>query len=237
MAESVIQVSGLVNGDKEVDMALAQSPHLIKGQIIHQWKKERDMFIGKRGGKPGVFKKKLLRKNTFGGRIGRNAGKWSKQFVGLVRGKVTAGPKGTMNGLELGMGHFFKSQKRIHKAFEMLGSGGTISSGSKEMLIPIYENLSPKLKTGMTGIIMRDYGKGRKKKSLVRIQGGGAALYYDRELFEQRDYEHALMFVGVHRVTIKKQFDFDRDWKRRMPKVTVRTQKAVDRAIDKINKA
>ena len=241
MAEQVINISGSVHGDKELDMALAQAPHLIKGQVIHQWKKERDMFIGKRGGKPGVFKKKLMRKKTFGGREGRNSGRWSPQFAGLVRGKVTAGPSNTMNGLYLGMGHFFKSQKPIHKAFDMMATGGTITSGTKAMIIPIYENLKavmPVIKTGRSHIILKNYASltGRSE-GIVRISAGGKSLYYDKQMFREAQYERALMFVGIHRIVIKKQLNFEGDFMRRVPKMVTRTQKAVDRAIDKINKS
>jgi hypothetical protein len=240
--ERALLITGKTTGVHQQSRLLQLAPEAYFGQVVYQLKKERDMFVGKRRGDRGVFRKKLERKKLWGGRKSlRGMTTWSTQFTGLIRGKVTAGKAKRLADIWLRMGLHYDVRKQVHKAMEMMGTGGAISS-SKQMIIPVHTNLARvgvNVKAGKTNLTMRSYHRGRSgrgKSSLVAIGKGAKVYYYDAELLAQGHYLTALMFIGIRRVRVKKQFDFDAEWKRREPKAFERLRKAVDRATEKIRK-
>ena len=66
------------------------------------------------------------------------------------------------------------------------------------------------------------------------VRKGGKIFYFDSQ--ESAGSVGSLLFVGVKRVKVKKQFDFEGDWDRRIPKVLNRGQKNVDRATKEVDR-
>jgi len=244
MAERLIEIDGRVEGDKKIGFLLGYSPTRYRQAIIDGFIKERNMFIGLKRGKAGVFRRKLERKKLKGGRIGRKKLKggrkgqtWARQITQLFTGKVSGGKQKTAD-ITLSMGLFYRHKKQVHEMLEFLGTGGTITS-SGEMIIPIYKNLIKlgyKPKTGMSGQVMRRYGRRGTDHFLVRVPAGGFTLYYDAKLLAEGSPTQALMFLGVHKITVKKQFDIYGDWKKREAKAITRIQKRLDKTSNKLNK-
>jgi len=234
----IFAIEGRMTGAHELARLLGYAPEIYRGQLIAAMKKERDGFVGTRRGEGGIFRNKLLRKRLWGGREGRYGGdRWSSNVAGLFRGKVTAPPLRSrgVGDIVLGMGVFYRRQKRIHEALEFLAQGGTITSAG-EMIIPIYKNVQArdwKPKTGSSGGSLALY---QRLHETVRIQSGGISYYYDKEGIKAGDWEGSLLFIGVHRITIKKAFDFKGDWESRKSRVIERMKKAVDYATRKVQR-
>ena len=233
---NLLVIEGKVTGQKKLSRLMSFAPEVYKRRLKHQLRIEHESFIGKRG-KPGLFRRKLLRKRLSGGRKSRRGGPgWSSQVIGLFTGRVFGSIYGTMD-IGMVLGSDPKRKRQIHKALELLGEGGSISN-SKEMIVPVYDNLrsvgiSPKTMTG--GRSKLDFYR-RQRGALVRLTTGSFTKYYDAQLLKAGDNVHALMFLGLHKVRIKRQFNFAADWKRREPKAISRLQKAVDRGTKDINR-
>jgi len=238
MAERFIDIIGKISGDKETAALMKKAPKIYRGHIIAWLRKERDMFVGKKGKGGGTFRNKLMRKKIWGGRIGRWGGDtWSPQFSSLFRGKVSVGSSPVPDEIQLGMGHYYHVDKPVHRAVELLGRGGTVTS-SREMIIPIYKNLNRlgiKPITGKSGDALKHYEMLSRGRKLFRIQFGNVARYFDEEMAKQGQYGRALMFIGVHKIRVKQYYNFEGDWIKREPKALKRADKAVDRATQKVN--
>ena len=235
-----LSLSGKVTGIAELGSKMDFAPRLFRGTAIAQLKRERNLFVGKRGGGEGVFTKKIMRKKISSDRS--PGGTWSKKVAKLFRGKVTVGSAERAEDIKLGMGLFFNSDKDIFRALEFLQTGGTVTT-SGLMLVPIYNNLRRAGVTMKTG--GAKFGSGShagnvvramiKADNLVTIRRGGKVYFYNKILMAANS-SYSLFFVGVKKITVKKQFDFVADWVRREPKAINRLQKAMDRGVVKFNK-
>ena len=232
-------IKGKINGVAKVSRMVGEFPKdLAIGTRAAFWH-EKDLFIGKsfkKGGAPGTFRRKLERKTLYGGRttVKQNSKTWTSQASGLFRGYVQ-GPRDKINGTQLRMGVLYRDKKKIHGVMEFLADGGKIGS-SKQMIIPIAKNLQAmgiKVFAGGGGFAMRQHGE---ELNLVAIRHGNKVMYYNRELLDQGKYLSALMFIGLHGIRVKQQFNFERDAAKRVPNVMNRLNKAVDKTIRRMDK-
>jgi len=238
MAQSSgIQLAGKETGTKELGRAMDTAPLLFRGMATAQLKRERNSFVGKRGA-DGIFTRKIMRKKLSGD---RESGTWSRKVAKLFRGKVSVGNAARAEDIKLGMGLFHRSDKDIFKALELFQTGGTVTS-SGLMIIPAYYNLNRigvKVKTGSAPFGGSHSGNALntmiKANNIVTIRRGGRVLFYNKTMLDAGK-PYSVMFFGVKRVTVKKQFDFIADWSRRIPKVVNRLQKSMDRGVQKFNK-
>lgn len=188
-----------------------------------------------------MWRRKLERKKLWGDRISAKLGenKWSRAVASQFKGYIDA--KDWDNEMTLHMGMTTKNYRDIHRALLFLGKGGTLSSKGGYMIVPIPRNIrniitaqtGMKLKTGQSNKLLRSYSQMQTSEGhsrIVPIRVGGKLRFYDRETLDQGRALSALLFIGVRSVRVKKQYDFERDWKRREPKALNRIGKQVDKA-------
>lgn len=235
-AKTSLIIKGKITGDAHIAYLIGyDSPKVFRNALVGTLMNEKKKFIGVKG-KPGAFRRKLMKKKLAGGRKGRHGESgWSSGIIGNITGWVEQKP--TIAGTYLDMGVL--GERKIHKIIEFLGRGGSITKGSGELIIPHYRNLMSvgiKIKTLVSaGKYLMDYERITGRKTF-RMRMGGQSRYYDEQLAAEGKFQQALMFTGMHRITIKKQFDFVKDWKRREPKAIERMQKAVDKASKRIQR-
>lgn len=131
----------------------------------------------------------------------------------------------------MGAGTRGEEDSNFVKGLRVLGSGGYISS-SNFMIVPIYKNFTgskAEPHNKFKGMVERD--------ELVYIRTGGQVIYADKQKIDNgANIFEATMFVGVKRIKVPRQFDFEGDWNIRLPAVISRGQKMVDRTTQRIEK-
>ena len=226
----IFQIKGRVIGDRKLRVALATAPGKYRTGLFSWLMGERKKFVGDKGA-DGVFRKKLRRK------ISKRGKPWELRIIRNFKGYISG--ENQIDSMRLTMG-LPDSKKKIFEGLRMLGTGGTITS-SKFMIVPIWENLR---KIGITGAAHRHFkemmshrfgrGPGRGGlKQLLYVREGGRMYFFDAD---QPGVGDGLLYIGVKRVVVKRQFNFEGDWDRRIPKVLIRGQKRVDRTTKQIEK-
>ena len=220
------RIIGKVKGTDQVSFAMGAAPKTYKATMIGWLLSERNMFVGgkTRTGamKDGVFRKKLMRKRTLKGTSG-----WKKNAARVFHGRLENTHQ--IEGMLLRMGAGIHGERPFVKGLRILGEGGTISSRSKFMVLPVYKNLTQKTRT------YEQFRKLNERKELYPVKKRGKVLFFKRPQsgpFTHRD----LVFVGVRRIRVNKQFDFQKDWDKRIPSARKRGQKRVDTATKRVNK-
>ena len=237
----ILQVEGKVYGDKAVSFALGRAPEIFEQQLIRGMLHEKNLFIGKKKGGHGVFGRKLERRALWGGRVSKYGSTWSSQAVSAFKGWTSG--KGFNTQLQMGV--LYNTRKRIHEALEAL-STGTVISGIKNLVVPMYKNIQA-IKGGGAYTKMSSAGSylsrwnqdktpgSKDAEGLVRIQHGNKTYWYDKKTLEEGRPLSALVFISKPSVSVKKQFDFERDWKKREPAALERIRKGFDKATEKVN--
>jgi hypothetical protein len=237
----VLKIEGKVLGDKAVSFALGRAPHVFEEALTKAFLHEKKLFIGKKGGSTGVFGRKLERRALWGGRISARGSTWSKGMIRLFKGWTSN--RGLNKQLQMGV--LYNQRKQVHEWLEALSTGMTITSKSgRGMVLPMYKNIQA-LKSGgeytkmsSAGTLLRRWGGASGTTSaegLVRIQHGNRTYWYDKEMLAQGRPLSALVFITKPSVKIKKQFDFERDWKKREPAALDRIKKGIDKATERVN--
>lgn len=234
-------ISGRVKGDKEVARALAYAPEIYFAALREWLGKEREKIVGSKKSTSGY--KKILA----GKRRRKREGTWSTTMTGLFKGHIPRVKR--IGELSLKMGVLGRSKNQLRKALEMMQTGGTISS-PRQMPVPIYKNLA---NVGYKGPWSRGsvYDRMTSKafaffnrvqfadegRRLVAIKSGRRTLYFDKKQKKSRGQgfpQRALLFMGLHRIRIKRQFvgkyNLFTRFDRMVPASIKRGQTAVDRA-------
>lgn len=217
-------VRGEIHNDHEVARKLGYAPKVFTRRVFGWLLTERDMFVGgKRNGKTvdGVFRKKLMRKTSSKGT------KWPANVVRIFRGEVFNSNR--LDDMSLQMGPGIKRERPFVKIMEFLARGGSVSS-QNFMVVPVYRNLPSKKAPYKLFKRMADANQ------LVTIRDAGRVYWFRRDDPNEESPENDLMFIGVKRIDVKKQFDFQGDWNRRLPTVFVRGRKTIDKAVVDIDK-
>ena len=228
MSNGLFKIKGKVKGALPVQRALHAAPDTFRKSILGWLLAERRAFVGgrTRGGsiRDGVFRKKLQRKKTLKGTSG-----WAPKVTrGAFKGYVAGG--GDINKMRLTMGSDLKDRKTpFLEGIKNMGSGASIRT-SKQMVLPVYKNLPNKKQTYKQFRSLMSAGR------LYPVQQGAKTLYFDTFGDESTAQGDTLKFVGVRQINVGKQFDFEGDWNKRIPKVILRGQKKVDRTVDRIDR-
>jgi hypothetical protein len=237
---TILKFEGKVSGAKEVSFALGRAPELFEQQLIRGLLHEKNLFVGsKKGGGHGVFGRKLERRALWGGRINKFGSTWSSQMLGQFKGWTSGRGLNT----QLQMGVLYNKRKQIHEALEALSTGMQIS-GVRNLVVPMYKNIQ-NIKGGGEYVKMSSAGAALSRwggapgttsaEGLVRIQHGNKTYWYDRKTLNEGRPLSALVFISKPSVSIKKQFDFEGDWKKREPKAIERIKGYMDKATQAVN--
>jgi len=227
-------IRGKIKGDKEVVKALNKAPHVFLRFFRAWFSDERARFLGGKDSRGRIkrgYRDIISRKRRW-----KRQGTWSSQVTGLFKGYITKAQK--LNDLRMEAGVGLHNPKKIHQALYFLQSGGGHTS-TKEMPIPFYKNLS---RIG----INKGFWKGKAfkwmidKGQLVRLKPGGVAFYFLKEKRRKSGKKvgsfprTALMFMGVHSMTARRQFinqyDFYGRWGRMQPGIAMHGRGVADRA-------
>ena len=257
MAE--FSIIGKVSGDKDVIRGLNRVLNYYLGGLRTWLKNERAGFLGgpdakgrhKRGFRDILSAKKLARgrESEYGsGKSLRTSRDWSWRMAGLFSGHIPFVRK--IDDMSLKMGVIAKKKHKLHRALELMQTGGTITS-AKQMPIPHYRNLAA---IGYRGPWHEGSAKGKmksaafenivNKRGLVAVKKGGKTFYFDKQGEKTkagtRFLKRSLLFIGVHGITVKKVFkgryDFYGRWNKRIPGMIRRGQVAVDRTTKIVNR-
>lgn len=230
----MIEVRGKVHNVAETSRAIGQAPELFRKRIAGWLYSERNSFVGGyKGGRRthGTFTRKLARKESVKGTP------WQTKVVNAFRGEVEN--KGQIEGMKLVMGVNLKRSGRggkygypytgapMPEILKLFEGGAQIQSGGY-MIVPIYNNLPSKNKPWAQFRQLNDSGQ-------LRFAFSGDRIYYFKHNYHQGQ-QGDLVFVGLKRVAIRSQYDFDGAWKKRVPKAIDRGQKRIDRLVMRINK-
>jgi len=230
---TTVLIKGRLKGDKEIVRALTFAPEDYFAGLRGWLKDERVKVVGTKKSTKGY--KKILSNKP----LRRRKGTWSKKVTGLFKGHIPFAKK--IDDLKLEMGIFGKH--KLHRALEMMQTGGTISS-SRRMVIPIYKNLK---KIGYEGPWSHGSAKTRMRskafrfirrfRGLATIDAGGKTLFFDKESRKRRGKGYkksGLLFIGLHGIRIKRQFtgryDLIQRFKTMQPAIINRGQTAVDKS-------
>lgn len=211
MSEQFVKIEGKIEGADRVKEMINRAPEVYRKAVLGWLLKERNSFVGD-GKKDGVFRKKLLRKKTVRG------GTWETKVARIFKGWIGNGEK---LGMYLEMGFPTTKKRKIHEILETLTKSHSVTSTSY-MPTPVYKNLAG---------VKNTYKFFKRKSSL-----GELTVVRDAEkiLFFDKKGSKDLLFVGVKKIYIKKQFDFQYDWSKRLPNAIERYQKAIDKATLKV---
>jgi len=229
---TAVLIKGRLKGDKEVARALTFAPEIYFAGLRAWLKDERVKVVGTKKSTKGY--KKILSNKP----LRRRKGTWSKKVTGLFKGHIPFVKK--IGDLKLQMGIF--GRHHLHRALEMMQTGGSVST-HRQMPVPIYRNLERRgklspvhrgsAKTGMVSAIFRRMSL----RGMVGIKSGGTVLYYDPESRKKRGSgfkRSGLLFIGMHRIRIKRQFtgryDLIQRFKTMQPAIINRGQTAVDKS-------
>jgi len=223
MSTNTALIRGRVVNDKRIAAALAFMPERFRKTLLGWLLRERDSFVGSKT-KDGVFRKSLMRKRNMAG------GTWDKRVARAFRGIVENDSQ--VSGMRLRMGAGIRGERPFVKGLRILGEGGDITS-SKFMPIPVYKNISN------THALYKRFREMNAAGALEALRIKGQVIWFDRNKLESihgtsGDLASATLFIGAKRIRVKKQFDFDGSWERRVPSALQRGQKAVDKAVSRI---
>jgi len=192
---------------------MAASPEKLRKIFLKWMYRERDNFVGRKGGKDGSFTRTLLNKRKSSG------GTWEKKVAKAFTGRIEN--DWNLNNMTLRMGlNLSGNAKGFRKGLEDMSENHTQST-SKNMVIPIYENLR-------TGSVDKNaymtFKRMARNEEFNIGKSGGKVFYFDKAR------PGSLLFVTAKRIPIKKQFDFVKAWERRLPGAMNRAQAAIDKA-------
>jgi len=230
----MILITGKIRFKEQVQKALGQAPERFREGILGGLLTERDMFVGSKK-RDGIYTKKIMRKVSLRGEH------WPRSIARIFGGRVDNAAR--LNGMKLimGVGESQRAKQRnptgygvgiysgipFRDVLDFLNFGGSIAPRESEfMVVPVYRNFSDK-KT-----IHKQWLRMREDKSLEMVREGNRIYYFRKNgTGDDRD----LLFIGIKHATIKRQYNFQGDWERRLPSVYTRLQKRVDKIVDRID--
>jgi hypothetical protein len=234
----------VILGQNRVQILFAMAPKIFSRTMTHWMWRERKLFLGNKK-YDGSFRRSLNRKQRKYG-----DGEWSSAIGKAFTGEINH-PE-NLNGMQLRMGISDRWQRKIPYA-EFLGTGGTITPKNKKwLMIPNYKNLRSIGLFGRVG----GTGMGTTKNNWSRVINmlynssrinpiayHGKLLYFgnthgEKGTHQKRHLAHLhdkLLFTGVKRTKVKKQFDFIRSFERRIPGATKRAETMINRTVKKID--
>jgi hypothetical protein len=175
--------------------SIGRAPRAVYGTMRHWMYRVRLKYVGGKKKSAGIYTNYLARRRLRG-----RDGTWSKRAAGAFKGKLKASRRHRPSDLILSMGLPTRSKRPEGQGFidglRMLATGGTIKS-HKFMPIPVYKNTNGKR--------FADYAGGDQ---LVAARKNGQVYWLLDDVIESGgDFDDALAFVGVKRVTVKR-FDY-----------------------------
>jgi hypothetical protein len=215
---TTFQVKGQVLGDYLLRRNLAMASERYRWNLRDWLKSERRSFVGDKE-RDGVFRKKLERKTNLKGNG------WSKSITRQFKGFISSDQK--IDGMKLTMG--ILGRHSIHRGLALLEDGGTINT-SKKMIVPIYSNI-----TNKKGAHRKFLDMSLRNQLVMKMSKTGKQLYFRKNSigsFGTRD----LLFIGVNKINVSKQYSFFGDWNNRIPKVIERGQRKVDTTTKQIER-
>lgn len=220
------------HGFKEVERMMAIAPSKFSSALTRWLNTERNKFVGKPGksGRAGVWTRQMMRQKLEG-----RSGKWSKAaakaFKGFVKKMPTAWNMTAGVNLSGHSGTFIESLAQMQSTH--------YHSARTAMAIPNYENLAY---YGITS-----YSAGRKtgtfKKLLqenrmtaIRL-ASGRSMYIMTDQEQDEDDPMRPVFTIKRGTRITRQYPrFDRAFKRNVPAMIERGDKAISRATERLLK-
>jgi hypothetical protein len=225
------------NTPEEIEQMFKTAPKVFTAAVRSWLIRERNSFVGKRG----AFVKELLSKQRK-----YRPGQWSQFVASAFGGRVEN--ENNLNNMHLRMGI---RDERLEKLpyLEALGKGAKINPKDAQwLIIPNYKNLMA------VGLFGRYGGRGKRSfnklfkkmydSDLTIVQRRGRLFFFgdtpdaggSHEIRHKHELNRKLLFVGVKSVTIPQQFNFGASWQKRLPKVLQRGEKAIAKAVEKIEK-
>lgn len=232
-------ISLQTNTPEEIEQMFKTAPKVFTNAVRSWLIRERNSFVGKNG----KFTKYLRAKQRH-----YRTGYWSEFVARAFGGHVEN--ENNLGSMRLRMGIRDERRKKM-PYLEALGNGATITPKNSDwLIIPNYKNL-------MSVSLFGRYG-GSGKRSFIKLfkrmlDSGelqapvlfhGRLLYFgntpessgSHEIRHKHNLDRKLLFVGVKSVDIPKQFDFEGAWKMRLPSAMKRGEKAIAKAVEKIEK-
>jgi hypothetical protein len=213
----MIEIKTEIFGSKPIQAMFDLAPRAYTRGVKTWLAKEQSGFVGSKR-KKGAWQKLLERKRLAGGRGGRWSSRVSNTFKGYISGA------NQIQGMRLTMGVGLRSENSYLSGIVGMQDGYSQTSETR-MPIPNYQGLEA------AGVNNKFYVKfkemlAQKKLDIVRSNG--------RVYFFQRGEVGRLLFTGVGKMTVPKQFDFYSTWSRRLPKVLERGQKQIETVTNNI---
>jgi len=216
----MVVIQSISRGFDRIERVLEKAPQTVNRSRFSWLLSERDKFIGNRQ-EDGVWRKKLQRK-----RKKRTGSVWDKRISRIFKGWV--GKRAPEQTMYLTQGIINKRKSKFVEGIKLLGSGGTITSTGGRMIVPIYQNLTNKKETHKQFREMRNNG------GLFSFRVNNGYLYFKKH-GNDIDFT-APLFMAVKSIRVKKQFDFQRTWDRRLPKAMQRGDKRLIKAVERMEK-
>lgn len=238
-------VNVTILGEDRVQQMFATAPRAFARSMTHWLWRERKSFVGNRR-HMGSFRRTLLRKKRKS-----YDGTWSQGMARAFTGKVNHPER--LSNLQLSLGISDKWQERI-PYLEKLSEQHTITPKNRQwLMLPFYENLRSVGLFGRVG----GFGMGKTKSHWGRviqmlynssritpILFHGKLLFFGDTAGEAGSHRgrhlgrlhKRLLFVGVKKVSIKKQYDFLKAFQRRVPGIIKRANNMVDRTMREIDR-
>ena len=186
-------------------------------KVVRKWlMNEGAGFTGSRK-KTGSFRRSLSRKKHKG-----REGTWDDSIGRMFKFYVT--PRTIWKDFtSMQMTAGIMGEGKTKEGIKLLQTGGSISS-PKYMPVPVWSNLTA---AGITKDAPGTFKRWAAAGKLEYIIKGGRVYWF---------YNDKLVFRGVKRITVKKQFDFFGAWAKRKTAAVLRGQKRVEALAVQLNK-
>ena len=242
----------VILGEKQVEDLFKMAPKVFTNEVTHFLWKERLMFVGNKK-EMGTFRRGLLRKKRkfYDGTWGQGMARAFTGNLNRPTGRLS-NVLNSLDGLELSMGVIDKWKRRI-PYLEFLSEGGTVRPKNKEwLMIPFYKNLRSVGLFGRIGSNIHDKKNWTRWRRENQIRMGDFVPFHGKLLVfgdipkEEQTGTHfnrhlgrlhrKLLFVGVKRVNVKKQFDFEKSFERRKPAIINRAIRMTEKTVQQMDK-
>lgn len=204
-----MRFKGRIVGDDEVHAMMKRAPAVYVRYFRAYLAYAGRVFVGTKT-KDGALRSELAQKNAMRG------GTWSRKFVNSVARFEIDKKKLTMRA-----GIIYSTQKKIHEIMELMESGYTRTNGGY-MIVPNYKEITNKKPIGLFSQMLN-----AKMFRLIFKHGN---IYYVNKNNDK------LMFIGMKRISVKRQFNFDRTWNSVEPKITTKANKILQQATEAVER-
>lgn len=223
-------------GESNISYLLRVAPETFRRQVELWLWREKVAFVGS-SKKDGKFTKELANKPRK-----YRSGNWSKYIARSFTGVIDNARN--LDAMRLRMGLVKGDRKKNVSYLEALGYGANITPKNSEwLMVPNYKNL---MSTGLYGKYGAK-GKNSFSKLLNNLYGAHITpvLYHGKLLMfgdfpdkggshairHQRALDRKLLFTGVKKTSVPRQFNFEASWSKRLPSIEKHGKTMVARTI------